>query len=51
MSKALDILKETGTLGGRHADFPIEQKKNIQLLPKEGDLVDDPGRYRRLVGK
>ncbi|XP_077222036.1 uncharacterized protein LOC143855868 [Tasmannia lanceolata] len=45
----LDLLKETGHLGVKPASAPMDP--NGKLLPEEGDLLDDPGRYRWLVGK
>ena len=44
----LDLLSETGKLGARPSSAPMTP--NIQLT-KEGELMDDPERYRRLVGK
>ena len=46
---ALDILQDAGLLGARPETFPMEQ--NLKLTPTEGDLLNDPTRYRRLVGK
>lgn len=45
----LDILKETGLLGSRPSPTPIEQNHN--LARATGDCLDDPERYRRLVGR
>ncbi|XP_077217898.1 uncharacterized protein LOC143852403 [Tasmannia lanceolata] len=45
----LDLLEETGHLGVKPASAPMDP--NRKLLLEEGDLLDDPGRYRRLVGK
>lgn len=44
----LDLLSETGKLGSKPASTPMIP--NLQLT-KEGKLLEDPGRYRRLVGK
>ncbi|XP_071933222.1 uncharacterized protein [Coffea arabica] len=44
----LDLLSETGKLGAKPASTPMIP--NLQLT-KEGELLEDPGRYRRLVGK
>ncbi|KAJ4796184.1 Retroelement pol polyprotein-like [Rhynchospora pubera] len=45
----LDILAESGLLGAKPAAFPIEQ--NHQLLTATGPLLDEPERYRRIVGR
>jgi hypothetical protein len=45
----LDILKDMGLLGARPAGFPMEQ--NLKLLPDKGELLHDPCRYRRLIGR
>lgn len=45
----LDILKDVGLLGARPAGFPMEQ--NLKLLPDKRDLLHDPCRYRRLIGR
>ncbi|XP_077221768.1 uncharacterized protein LOC143855510 [Tasmannia lanceolata] len=44
----LDLLNETGNLGVKPASAPMDP--NVKLVP-EGELLEDPGRYRRLVGK
>ena len=44
----LDILSETGKLGAKPCSTPMAS--NVQLT-KEGELFEDPERYRRLVGK
>ena len=46
---ALDIVKETGLLGSKPADTPMEQ--NHQLASDKSPFVSDPARYRRLVGR
>ncbi|XP_019228046.1 PREDICTED: uncharacterized protein LOC109209264 [Nicotiana attenuata] len=46
---ALDILQDSGLLGARPDKFPIEQ--NLKLTPTNGELLNDPTKYRRLVGK
>ncbi|XP_016558652.1 uncharacterized protein LOC107858495 isoform X5 [Capsicum annuum] len=46
---ALDILEETGMMGCRPIDTPIDP--NAKLLPGQGEPLSDPRRYRRLVGK
>ncbi|KAF3672690.1 putative eukaryotic translation initiation factor 3 subunit K-like [Capsicum annuum] len=45
----LDILEETGTMGCLSIDTPMDP--NAKLLPRQGEPLSDPGRYRRLVGK
>ena len=46
---ALDILEETGMLDCRPIDSPMDP--NSKLLPRQGEPLTDPGRYRRLVSK
>jgi transposase InsO family protein len=46
---ALDILTETGMLDCRPIDTPMDP--NVKLLPGQGELLKDPRRYRRLVGR
>ncbi|XP_073227016.1 uncharacterized protein [Cicer arietinum] len=46
---ALDILEETGMLYCRPCDTLMDP--NVKLLPGQGEPLQDPGRYRRLVGK
>ncbi|XP_068307552.1 uncharacterized mitochondrial protein AtMg00810-like [Pyrus communis] len=45
----LDILEENGLLGVKPAKFPMDLE--LKLNPNDGDLLKDPTRYRRLVGK
>lgn len=45
----LDILAETGMIGAKGCSFPMEQ--NLHLTPDDGDFLDDPSVYRRLVGR
>ena len=45
----LDILSDTGMLDCNLVDTPIDL--NVKLVPSQGKLLQDPGRYRRLVGK
>jgi hypothetical protein len=44
----LDLLSETGKLGAKPCSSPMTP--NLQLM-REGVPFEDPGRYRRLVGK
>lgn len=46
---ALDILQDAGLLGGRTDSFPMEQ--HLKLTPTDGVPLEDPTRYRRLVGR
>ncbi|CAA7062183.1 unnamed protein product [Microthlaspi erraticum] len=46
---ALDIIAETGNLGSRPAATPLEQ--NHQLATVDSPLLDDPKKYRRLLGR
>ncbi|CAM9000675.1 unnamed protein product [Rhodiola kirilowii] len=46
---ALDIILETGLLGAKPADFPMEQNHKLALA--EGKDLKDGERYRRLVGR
>jgi hypothetical protein len=48
-SYALDLLEETSLLGACPVDTPMGP--NQKLLKDEGELFEDPSRYRRLVGK
>ncbi|XP_042946560.1 uncharacterized protein LOC122279793 isoform X3 [Carya illinoinensis] len=45
----LDLLEETGMLGARPIDTPMDP--NRKFLKEEGELFRDPGMYQRLVGK
>ena len=45
----LDILQEAGMLGTKPASFPMEQ--NHKLALDDSALLDNPGAYRRLVGR
>ena len=44
----LDLLSKTGKLGAKPCSTPMTP--NVQIT-KEGDLFEDPERYKRLVGK
>ena len=46
---ALDILEEIGMLECKPIDTPIDP--NVKLVPRQGEPLRDPERYRRLVGK
>ena len=46
---ALDLLEETSMLGCKPATSPIEM--NTDWWDKSTALLEDPGLYRRLVGK
>ena len=46
---ALDIISETGLLGAKPSQFPIEQNHSLALA--RGDFLSDPEQYRRLVGR
>jgi transposase InsO family protein len=45
----LDLLKDTGYLGSKPVATPMET--NLKLMPDDGELINDPEMYRRLVGK
>ncbi|KAJ4771370.1 Retroelement pol polyprotein-like [Rhynchospora pubera] len=45
----LDIVAECGLLGGKPAAFPIEQNYNLSIA--SGKPMEDPERYRRLIGR
>jgi len=46
---ALEIVDECGLRGSKPVDFPI--KENHKLALASGKFVDDPVRYRRLIGR
>ncbi|XP_062017496.1 uncharacterized mitochondrial protein AtMg00810-like [Rosa rugosa] len=45
----LDLLDDAGLLGARPAKFPMDQ--NLKLTATDGEILKDPSRYRRLVGR
>ena len=46
---ALDLLEETRFLGCKPANTPMEA--NVNLCFDDSHTLDDPGKYRRLIGK
>ena len=44
-----DILEETGLLGSKLVETPMDP--NVKLYEDQGELLSNPERYRRLVGK
>ena len=49
MKYVLDILKETGLLGSKPIETPMDP--NVKLYEDQEELLSDPKRYHRLVGK
>ena len=45
----MDILADTRILDYKPVDTPMDP--NVKLVPSQGELIRDPERYRRLVGK
>ncbi|KAG7553171.1 Reverse transcriptase RNA-dependent DNA polymerase [Arabidopsis thaliana x Arabidopsis arenosa] len=45
----LDIISETGLMGAKPVNFPLDQ--NHKLAVSKSELLQDPERYRRLVGR
>ena len=46
---ALELLLDTGHLGCKPATIPMDL--NLKLSQDDGDLIEDPTSYRRLIGK
>ena len=46
---ALEILKDTEFIVSKPVKFPMKQ--NLKLSKYEGKLLDEPGQYRRLIGR
>jgi hypothetical protein len=46
---ALHILSDSGMLGCKPVTTPMEQ--NLKLCQSDGDYLDDPSTYKRLVGR
>jgi len=47
--KCVFILQDTGLIGARRDKFPIEQY--LKLTSDDGELLRDPVKYRRPVGR
>ena len=45
----LDILEETSLLGSKLVELPMDP--NVKLYEDQGELLSNPERYHRLVGK
>lgn len=45
----MDILEDTGFLGAKPSQFPVNQ--GLSLTQTNIDLLKDPSQYRRLVGR
>ena len=46
---ALEVLEDAGYLGSKPCKFPVDQ--NLTLTQANGELLQDPSQYRRLVGR
>jgi hypothetical protein len=46
---ALEILEDSGLLGSKPVKFPMEP--HVKLSRDNGNLIDDPTMYRRLIGR
>ena len=42
-------MEESGLLGSKPSTFPMEANHKLALA--QGKVLDDPGHYRRLVGR
>lgn len=49
MKYILELLSDTGMLSNKPVKTPMEQK--LRLSKYEGQKLDDPSSYRRLIGK
>ena len=45
----LELLSDTGMLGSKPVKTPMEQ--NLRLSKYEGQKLEDPSSYRKLIGK
>ncbi|CAL2249582.1 unnamed protein product [Prunus armeniaca] len=45
----IDILDDAGLLGAQSVNFPMEH--NMKLATSDGEVLNNPSRFRRLVGR